>query len=95
MLLFISVIKFNGLAEYMFQYISCCYLSEKLTLIECWARGFNTSHVVIYLQLIYSSILSIKSFNTSHVVIYHLLNPCKHCFTGCFNTSHVVIYHYD
>ena len=59
----------------MFQYISCCSLSEECAYkcIPLFSR-FNTSHVVVYLM--YKSLVREykESFNTSHVVVYRETN---------------------
>ena len=56
---------------FVFQYISCCSLSA-INKYKLKAQlGFNTSHVVVYLQHCVLFLILIYCFNTSHVVVYH------------------------
>ena len=92
MLLFIGVTMMKSEYKEMFQYISCCYLSDAVKVQQIVTECFNTSHVVIYQVMLMRKRKNFMSFNTSHVVIYHIgaLD-----YTGgkySFNTSHVVIY---
>ena len=52
MLLFITVISFLLSAFTAFQYISCCYLSNQTIMHWRNEQSFNTSHVVIYRQML-------------------------------------------
>ncbi len=52
MLLFILIPLESLFCKYSFQYISCCYLSTSIILICQLLPRFNTSHVVIYQDLI-------------------------------------------
>ena len=79
---------------HQFQYISCCYLSEKFSLNSKLSQSFNTSHVVIYRIGALWWKLKIQCFNTSHVVIYLIHIVKQFWYPWSFNTSHVVIYRF-
>mgnify|MGYP006897633548 CR=1 FL=1 len=49
MLLFIFSSELLSVTKYLFQYISCCYLSISEKQMQIRQHCFNTSHVVIYL----------------------------------------------
>ncbi len=66
MLLFINNHIHSTATVFLFQYISCCYLSPPEHCPVADRYCFNTSHVVIYLQC---SVL----LNHSHVVSIHLM----------------------
>ena len=55
-------------------------------------NDFNTSHVTVYLHLLYSLHHHTIHFNTSHVTVYHP-NCSSSSGNGLyFNTSHVTVY---
>ena len=53
---------------------------------------FNTSHVVVYPELIHNKEFRMGCFNTSHVVVYPTIFDKVLDTTLRFNTSHVVVY---
>ena len=91
MLLFIGSPAFNLIPFPSFQYISCCYLSNLTKIKHLKIFGFNTSHVVIYLQLKYTG---------KQPLLFQYISCCylsavairEAKYSISFNTSHVVIY---
>ena len=53
-----------------FKYISCSYLSRKRMLLDWTLHYSNTSHVLIYPELLNSCSQVEVYSNTSHVLIY-------------------------
>ena len=73
----------------MLLFIATCFKKQKKL------QGFNTSHVVIYREILCFTKRYNFGFNTSHVVIYPFLTLFNFLSFMCFNTSHVVIYPVD
>ena len=71
MLQFIPVVRREVDEVPVFQYISCCSLSNIFICVNIFSNSFNTSHVVVYQFLTLEAGISPDGFNTSHVVVYH------------------------
>ena len=92
MLLFIEVDQVIENPELTFQYISCYSLSGDHGDGTANLVGFNTSHVTLYLLLIFRNAILADRFNTSHVTLYRRAGRVAF-FRKCrFNTSHVTLY---
>ena len=76
----------------MFQYISCCYLSQAQVLKQQLELLFQYISCCYLSYLMKSVKIVLNCFNTSHVVIYRKKNTSNSIGNLCFNTSHVVIY---
>ena len=75
-----------------FKYISCSYLSDFALYFLLGASNLNTSHVLIYLELLSMEQRGILHLNTSHVLIYLLTTLATSLSFIYLNTSHVLIY---
>ena len=91
MLLFIWLLVYPIGQESMFQYISCCYLSNQFRIQISTIFKFQYISCCYLSSTLITEISRKCSFNTSHVVIY----PDGETLViigSSFNTSHVVIY---
>ena len=70
MFLFIPFELASRLSGEKFQYISCSYLSKRLSNLFAISSHFNTSHVLIYRNNSSRKYHWQIHFNTSHVLIY-------------------------
>ena len=72
----------------LFQYISCCYLSKTYCTILASSGSFNTSHVVIYPDLLLKATTTltfqyISCCYLSHKAIYYIFASFKFQYISC------------
>ena len=59
-------------SSFSFQYIPCYGLSTLGRFLSMLDNDFNTSHVTVYRNTMYTAAVNVNHFNTSHVTVY----PC-------------------
>ena len=92
MLLFIEVSGVGSAVVEAFQYISCYSLSNCKEYRLYKQKGFNTSHVTLYLKSFIRHFT--RSFWFQYISCYSLSvgSSFSNLSISCFNTSHVTLY---
>ena len=70
-------------SSFSFQYIPCYGLSTLARILSKRENDFNTSHVTVYRNTMYTAAVNVNHFNTSHVTVYLMI--LSHFYLGIFH----------